>query len=126
KSVEPAHAPSASGRVEEQVHRGGETPPALDFPTECPASGAGARVVARPPVVLGDLPLAGDETLTFETLQCRIQRSLVHLERAAGDLPDALPDPPAVLRLQGERLEHHEIDRTACVGLAGGGHAGAF
>jgi hypothetical protein len=54
----------------------------------------------------------------LETLEGRIERTLIDVEPSAGDLLDAKADAPPVHGLEGKRLEDQEVDAAAeCVGL---------
>ncbi len=84
----------------------------------------GELVIARTTAVFARAPLAGNEPFLLESLERGVQRSLVNLERAIGDLLDALTDSPPVHGFERERFEHEEVERAAeGVGLRAGGHA---
>src|SRR5665647_1057213 len=116
--------PLARGRLgglEDELHARDVPPPRRQLGTERLLPPRRGPVVLRAPIVLGGLPLAVDPPALLEPLQRRVERSLIHIERAARELLDALADPPPVHGLEGERLEHEEVERAAeNVGWYGG------
>src|SRR5262249_30787651 len=60
-----------------------EAVPAVDLRAKGTPAGRSEAIVASLPPVLGDVPLARNETAILETLQGRIQRALIRLELAA-------------------------------------------
>src|SRR5688500_8687524 len=112
-----------SGGAQHGLEAGGEAAPALQLRAEGAAAGGGDLVVAGAPVVVGRPPRARDEAVLLQPLERRVEGALVHLEHAVGDLLDALADPPAVQRGEGERLEDEEVERAAeDIGRRAGGH----
>ena len=69
----------------------------------------GQLVVLRPAVVLGRLPLAGDQPVALQTPQGGEQRSGVHLKHAFADLLEAYTDAVPVHRLERERLQDEHV-----------------
>ena len=67
------------------------------------------RVVLGAPVVLGDAPLAADQTVALEAAQGREERPGVDLEHALADLLEADADAVAVHRLQRQRLQDQHV-----------------
>src|SRR6266404_3014779 len=53
-----------------------------------------------------------DPSASLQPVQCRIQRSLLHLKHAAGNLLDAFGNRPAVLRAQRNRLQNQKVQRS--------------
>src|SRR5688572_779058 len=86
--------------------------PVLELDAQRAASGGGKSVVAGAPVVVGRVPVAGHETILLEALQGRVERTLVHLQHALGDLLHALADPPSVHGGKGERLQDQQVERA--------------
>jgi len=111
ESLPPAHTPTS--RFEDERHGRGEALPFVDLFAERLAPFFGQRVVARAPIVLGGLPFTLDPAVVLETLQGGVDRALVDVEPPLGELLDAQSDPPAVHRLQRERLQDQEIDAAA-------------
>ena len=79
---------------------------------ELSASGARERVVLRAAILFGDAPLGLDPALMLETMQGRIQRTLVNLQHIARHLANAPRDGPAVLGLQLQRLQNQQVERA--------------
>src|ERR1051326_5395660 len=75
--------------LEDERHRGREALPFVDFLAEGFAPVLREAVVARPPIVLGGLPIAFDPAAMLETLQRGVERALVDVESSARDLLDA-------------------------------------
>jgi hypothetical protein len=48
----------------------------------------------------------------LEAVQGRIERTLLHLEHVARQLPDAFGDRPAMERLECERLQNEQVERS--------------
>src|SRR6266550_2118853 len=90
-----------------------EALPLVDFLTERFAPLASDGVIPRAPIILGRLPCAFDVAPVFQTLQRRIERALVHLEAAAGDLLNAEPNSPPVHWRERQRFEHEQVDAAA-------------
>jgi hypothetical protein len=55
-------------------------------------------------------PVRGDPALLLEAMQCWVERALLDLENFVGDLSNGLGNRPAVLRLEGDRLEDEQIE----------------
>src|SRR5881394_670291 len=84
--------------------------PGFGFDAEGPASLRGETVVFGAAVVVARAPFAVDPGALLEPLERRIEGALVDVEDALRELLDALADPPAVHRLEVERLEHEEVE----------------
>ena len=79
--------------------------PVLGFALKLLAAGAGHAVEAGAAIVLGGAPLGCDPLQLFEPQQRWIEGALVELQRAVGDLQQALGDPvleEAVRRMPSE------------------------
>src|SRR4249920_2838863 len=112
RCVRSASIAAASWRVEQQGHGSGECAPRAGLRLELLATAARQRIELGFPVVLRGAPLGLDRALALEAMQRRIERSLLHAQRILRDLLDAIGDGPAVLRLERERLEDQEIERS--------------
>src|SRR3954470_13604164 len=99
--------------LQDECHRIGESLPLLYLLTERPAPLWGDLVEPRAAIVLRGLPRALDVATMLESLQCGVERALVHLEAAARDLLNADADPPSVHWRERQRLEDEEIDAAA-------------
>src|SRR5207248_726245 len=97
-------------RFQDKSHGGGEALPLLDFVAKRLASLFGKAVVTRAAIVLGGLPVALDPAAMLESLEGWVERALIDLEAALGDLLDAESDSPPVHGLQGERFQDEEVD----------------
>src|SRR5262245_17161007 len=75
-------------------------------------AGRRERVVARPPVVLGDAPLRVDQTLAFETIESGVERALSELKHLLGPLFNSLGYAPAVHGLELDRAQHQHVQRA--------------
>src|SRR6476661_1193603 len=73
--------------------------PVLRLFRELPASLTGELIELRLPVVFGRTPFRRDQTLLFEPVQRRVERSLIHLQHVFRQLLDALRDTPSMHRL---------------------------
>src|SRR6185437_8004412 len=87
-------------------------PPAVRLGADRAPARRGEPVVLGPAVVLARPPFALDPALLLEPLQRRIERTLIDVEHAARHLLNARADPPAVHRLEGERLQDEEVERA--------------
>src|SRR2546423_14594050 len=96
--------PTPSARRENRFDGGHVAAPRFHLDAECPASLGREPVVLRSAVVIGRAPLAVDPLLLLETLECRVEGSLVDVENAARGLLNALADPPPGARLRGPGL----------------------
>src|SRR3954467_7039939 len=96
--------------LQDECHRVGEALPLLYLLTEGAAPLRGDLVEPRGAVVLRGLPRALDVAAVLEPLQCRVERALIYVEAAAGDLLNADTDPPSVHRRERQRLEDEEVN----------------
>src|SRR5688500_5443254 len=103
----------ASGGGEDVFDGDHVTSPRLGLRAECAPALRGEPVILGAAVVVARAPLAVDPFLELEALQGGVQRALVHVEHTPGHLLNALADPPAVHRLERQRFEHQQIERTA-------------
>src|SRR5215510_1330955 len=97
-------------RFENLRDGGAEFPPGVGFRLELGAAFRGELVVLRTPVVVGRAPARLDPAAPLEPVERRVERSLLDLQRGAGDLMEPLGDRPAVLRLERDRLENEEVE----------------
>src|SRR5262249_58671880 len=106
--------------LDDERHRGREALPLVDFFPERFSAELGERVVARAAVVLSRLPVALDPAPMFESLKSGVQRALVHVEATLRQFLDSEADAPTVDGLEGEGLEHEEVDAASkCIGFLG-------
>src|SRR5262249_19485467 len=70
------------------------------------------RIESRPTIALSGAPLGKNPALQLQTLQRRVERTLLHAEHAIGNLPQTLGNGPAVHRLQGQSLQDQKIQRA--------------
>src|SRR5262245_43422005 len=92
--------PIVSRGLEDPGDRVRQPLPVLGFVGQLPAAGPGQPVELRRAVVVRAAPLRVDPALLLQTVQRRVQRTLVHGQDARRDLLDALRDPPPVHRLE--------------------------
>src|SRR5690242_8021491 len=98
----------ASGAAQHGLEAGGEAFPAFELVAERATACRRESVVAGAAIVVGHAPVAVDQTDLFESLKRRVERALVHLERAFRDLLNALADPPSVHGVEGKRFEDEQ------------------
>src|SRR5687767_13849352 len=79
--------------------------PARGLGSDRPTTGSSQPIVLRATVVLRRAPFAVDPPFLLQPLERRIERPLVCVEHTSRELLDALADPPAMHRLERERLE---------------------
>src|SRR6185437_5937119 len=94
------------------VHGSAEQPPRFDLVGELAAAGGGELVKARAAIVLGRSPRCLEPPTLHESMQRRIERSLVHLEHAFRDLADALAQAPPVHWLEQCGFENEQVERA--------------
>jgi hypothetical protein len=68
-------------------------------------SGGCELVIASAAAVLRDLPFGGNELVSFEAVECRIQRTFLDAESAIGSRLDVECDSEAVIGPSREGLE---------------------
>src|SRR5688572_3335849 len=105
-------SPNQSRNPQHGLEARREPPPVLKLGAEGSASGDRQPIVPGTTVVVGRVPIAGHETVLLEPLQGGVERPLVHLQHAFGDLLHPLADPPAVHGLEGERLQDQQVERA--------------
>ena len=86
--------------------------PVRGFLFEVAPSRASERVELGAAIVLARLPLRGDPALVLELVQRGVELSVAHLQDVTGYLLEALPDGPAVERLEGEDFENQQVQRA--------------
>src|SRR5204862_44885 len=89
-----------------------ETFPAFELARELPSARGRERIELRLAARVGDSLLRPDPSLLLEAMQSRIERALRDLQGVPAHLLDALPDRPAVLRFERQRLEDQQIERA--------------
>jgi hypothetical protein len=106
-------SPSPSGRRENARDSGGEGVPLVLLLPEPRPTESREAVELRPPVVLGRAPLRADPPAVLETVERRVQRTLVDLEDVRRALLDAHGDAPTVHGLVDlEDLEDEQVQRA--------------
>jgi len=97
----------------EAVHDGNRARPVLGFSFHLPASRGRDFVKLGAPVIAGDAPARADPSAVLQPQQRRVQRPLVQVQHAAGDLLNPLRQPETVLRPHGgQRPQHHQVQRA--------------
>src|SRR5689334_3090982 len=81
------------------------------FP-EMATARSGDGVVSRTPPGWRFSPLAGDQAVPQQTLEGRIERSMLDAEHAAGETFDVTHDPVGVHRLHREAAEDQHVERA--------------
>src|SRR4051812_12689046 len=102
---------SSSGRSQDEIDGARRALPFLTLRLEAFEPEARDSIVPCAAVVLRRPPLRRDQSAPEESLERRVECPLVDREDVAGELLDALADPPAVRRLEGEGLEHEHLER---------------
>src|SRR6185436_5505648 len=100
----------------------GETVPAHGFVAQSTTSECGKTVVLRFAIVLGGAPVAVDQSLMLEAIECGVQRALLNEQCAAGDLLDTKEHAIAVQLAERDCLENEEVE-SAGEDTRGVGHA---
>src|SRR5207249_3881075 len=75
------------------------------------SAGGGELVVARAPVVVGEVPLGADEAALFHPVEGVVQRAVVDVEAAAGTLLEPGGDFGAVHRAPRQGFEDEDVER---------------
>src|SRR3954467_8068675 len=96
-------APSA--HVEDRADRARERAPGRGRGLQLLAAGARQLVVLGIAVVVRRGPPRLDPAAALEAMQRRVERSLLNLDDARGDLVEPLGDRPAMLRFERQGLE---------------------
>ena len=101
-----------SGQVEDLANGLRERSPRRCFRLELSASGARQLVVLRVAVVVRRRPLRLDPPATFQTVERRIQRPLLHVDDASRDLLEPFRNGPTMLRFQGQDFQNEQVERS--------------
>src|SRR5450756_2590240 len=102
-----------SGGAKESLHQGHGALPILRFPRDLFPPRARQLVEFGPAIGIAGAPARFDPAALLQAQERGIQRPLVEIEGAAGDLLNALGQPEPVLRPHGfERPQHHQIERA--------------
>src|SRR6185436_7862993 len=99
------HADGALGRFENLSDGRRETFPVRSLFGQLFAAGFGQLVILGLAIVVRAVPFGDDPTLLFESIQSRVERTLVDVEHSIRHLLDALRNTPAVHRFQRQRLQ---------------------
>ena len=83
---------------------GSEFVPGTLFALELFAAGGGKFVILGAAIIFGGAPARFDPAATLQAMQRGIERALLDLQNAFGDLLDAFRNGPAMLRLKRNRL----------------------
>jgi len=110
---------------DDQPNRVREPAPLLEFRLQPRASSRRQRIELRAAIVLRILPLGLNPALVLQTMQSGVQRALLNLQHAFGDLHNALRYRPPVHRLQRKRLQNQQVKR-AYLAFAFGSSLGRF
>src|SRR5688572_15643705 len=101
-----------SRELEDELNGFGKATPGGGLACELAAPGGGELVELGAAPELGDAPLGLHEAIVLEPVERGVERSLIHAERVARDLLDAVRHGPSVHRLARERAEDEEIERA--------------
>ena len=86
--------------------------PAGGFVAHALPSERGELVILCAPVVVGHAPFAVDQSLPLEAVQRRIERALLDVQRAAGDLLDAQQHAISMQLAERDRFQDQQIERA--------------
>src|SRR5262245_9449446 len=100
----------ASTLLEDQRDAGGKLLPERALLVELAPAGVGQGVVFGATAVRLRLPVGDDPRLVLESVQRRVERTLLDLERLFRDLPDPVCDGPAVKRFEGDDAKDQEVE----------------
>src|SRR5687767_9128679 len=100
-----------SGGPENELDRLRVLAPALRLAAQLTLAECGEPIVPCAAIVLGNAPVVRHPAAVLEPDERGIDRALTDVERVAGHLLDAKRDPPAMHGLEGERLEHEQVER---------------
>src|SRR5580704_5738287 len=97
-----------TSRLQRQhAHDGcGDTIPVRHFLVQLLLAGPCQRIELCSAIVLSRAPLTFDPAFLFELVECRIKRTVAHLQNIVGHLQQPLPDRPAVEWLKDENFEN--------------------
>src|SRR5438128_8510705 len=107
-----SYLPSRARRPEHARDRLDDLLPARPLGQQLRAAGPRQPVLARPLLLLRDLPLRRDPPLLLEAVERGIERSGVDLQYLAGAGADRLRDPVAVARPPLQRPQDEEAERA--------------
>src|SRR5439155_11625636 len=79
---------------------------------EPPAARRRQSVESSAPVSLGHAPIGGDPALALQSLERRIERTLVDLQNVLRQLLDPLRDRPPVQLLGGDGAHDQQVERA--------------
>src|SRR5882724_7671476 len=89
----------------------GELRPFGAFPAQLLLAGGRQPVILGALLIFGGLPFRFDPLLSFQTVQCGIERARVYFQGFAGAAPDRHADPVAVLRPPLQGLQYQQVQR---------------
>ena len=104
-------------------HRADERRPGIGLVDELTAPRAGERIDLDAPVVVAGPPFAGEELPLLEAVERRVERALLDLKGAVGDLLDARENPVTVQLAERDGAEDEQIESAGDDGDAFG-HGG--
>src|SRR5690242_14457337 len=93
-----------------RVDRRREPAPRRRFRGELALACVREVVVLRLSIVFGGAPLRRDPASVLESMQCGVERALVHLQDVLRDLLDPLRHSPAMHRLEGKSFENQHVE----------------
>src|SRR5688572_143980 len=100
----------ASSRLHYLGDDGRHPVPALLLGLELLPPGARERVILSPAIFLGQLPLRLDPALLLHPVKRGIERALVHLESALGELLEFERDSPPVQFAAAEHAQNQHVE----------------
>ena len=95
--------------LQHESNGGGKALPVGLFALELFASGARERIVPGATIVLAGAPLGLNPALLFEAVESGVERALLDLEDVAGNLLDALGDPPSMHGFEGNGFQDEQV-----------------
>ena len=99
-------------RPENAAYRCYQPPPLLCLGQKLPSSRFSQRVEARFPVVIRSTPFSSNPTPRFQTLESRIERSMVDEQCTVRLLLNDPGNPLAMLRSEYQRAQDQQVERT--------------
>src|SRR5262245_39759013 len=97
-------------RVENAGDQRGHAVPLLCLGMELTPTGCGQPIELCFALIFGFAPLTRDQSLMFQPVQGWVQRSLLDLQRVAGDLLDTKQNPVAMQWAQRDSFENQHVE----------------
>src|SRR6185312_3948842 len=106
-----SHSTAYSGQLHDFSDGGCHCFPTLRFQIQLLSARGGQPVKAGASPQFGGRPASGNEAFVLQTMQCGIERTLIHLEYVLGDLLNALGNRPP---MEGIVLQGPEDQQVEC------------